>query len=121
MNTTQRRVTKSIGIGATILLLTGAVAHLTIHHPHRHRAVERTADLGFGSGPRASVGDLHRATVEPQHPFQVGKTQSVRVVLTDSTDHPVSGAQIVVNGGMPQHAHGLPTAPVATASPEAGM
>jgi hypothetical protein len=121
MSTTQRRFTKSVGIGAAILVLTGAAAHQAIPHGHRHGGADRPADSEFGLGPRASVGGLYRATLEPQHPLQVGKMQSVRVVLTDSTGQPVSGAQVTVDGGMPEHGHGLPTSPVAAAFPEAGV
>jgi len=120
MTARQRRFTKSIGIGATILLMTGAVAHQAIPHTHYHRAMERPADSELGLGPRASDGGLYRATLEPRHPLQVGKMQSVRLVLVDATGQPLTGAQITVDGGMLEHGHGLPTSPVVSASPQAG-
>jgi hypothetical protein len=121
MSTTRKRFTKSIGIGATIIVLTGAVAHQAIPHTHHHGSAERPAESEFGLGPRASVGGLYRATLEPQNPIRVGKMQSVRVVLVDAAGQPVSGAQVTVDGGMPEHGHGLPTSPVATASAEVGV
>jgi hypothetical protein len=42
------------------------------------------------------------------------------VTLAGADGAPVSGAAIAVEGGMPQHGHGLPTEPVATALPEPG-
>jgi hypothetical protein len=36
------------------------------------------------------------------------------VVVTDSDGHTVDGATIGIDGGMPQHGHGLPTRPRVT-------
>jgi hypothetical protein len=40
--------------------------------------------------------------------------QTVVVIVTDSDGHAVEGATIAVDGGMPQHGHGLPTEPRVT-------
>jgi hypothetical protein len=42
--------------------------------------------------------------------------QSVRVVITDANGRAVEGATISVDGGMPEHGHGLPTRPRVTRS-----
>jgi hypothetical protein len=42
--------------------------------------------------------------------------QSIRVVVTDSAGHAVDGATIAIDGGMPQHGHGLPTRPRVTSN-----
>jgi hypothetical protein len=42
--------------------------------------------------------------------------QTVLVVISDSAGHTVDGATIAVDGGMPQHGHGLPTRPRVTTS-----
>lgn len=110
MKQSQRRLTTGIGIGAMVLLLTGMVAHQAL--PHRHGAsVEVPAESEFGLGPRVSAGGLYSATLDPRRPIQVGKMQSVAVVLMDSAGLPVSEARFTVDGGMPQHGHGLPTNP----------
>lgn len=122
MNTTQRRLTKSFGLGAAVLLLTGAVAHQAIPRTHHHRSgVQRPAASEFGPGPRASERGVYSATLQTERPLQVAKMQSVRVVVLDSAGQPVSDAQITVDGGMPQHGHGLPTHPVATPTSDAGV
>jgi hypothetical protein len=43
--------------------------------------------------------------------LRVRKLQTLQVVITDRDGHPVDGATIAINGGMPQHGHGLPTRP----------
>jgi hypothetical protein len=40
--------------------------------------------------------------------------QTVLVVISDSAGHTVDGATIAIDGGMPQHGHGLPTQPRVT-------
>jgi hypothetical protein len=40
--------------------------------------------------------------------------QTVRVAITDAAGTPVDGATIQIDGGMPQHGHGLPTRPRVT-------
>ena len=44
-------------------------------------------------------------------PLQKRKLQTIQVVITDRDGHPVDGAAIAIDGGMPQHGHGLPTKP----------
>jgi hypothetical protein len=109
MKRSQRRFLGGVGIGATVLVITGAVAHHAI--PHTHGDVAMPAASEFGLGPRVSARGTYTATLEPQRALQVGKMQSMRVVLTDSTGQPVRDASISVDGGMPQHRHGLPTQP----------
>ncbi|MCO5132852.1 MAG: FixH family protein [Phyllobacteriaceae bacterium] len=41
--------------------------------------------------------------------------------ITDPSGKPVTGAEVVVDGGMPAHGHGLPTVPAATGEAEPGV
>jgi YtkA-like len=74
----------------------------------------------FGYGPRASQHGEFRATIEPANPLVVGRIQSVVLRLEDASGTPVPGATIDIDGGMPQHGHGLPTKPRVTAELAAG-
>jgi hypothetical protein len=47
--------------------------------------------------------------------------QTILVVVTDSDGHTVDGAHITVDGGMPQHGHGLPTQPRVTRNLGGGL
>ena len=48
-------------------------------------------------------------------PIEINRMHAWVVQVEDKEGHPVAGAAITVSGGMPEHDHGLPTAPRATA------
>lgn len=81
---------------------------------------ERPPEEEFGLGPRASVAGLYQATLEPEAPLRVRAMQSVRLVVLGADGRAVERAEIVVDGGMPEHGHGLPTRPRVTRSLGAG-
>ena len=86
-----------------------------------HGSVERPAPQEFGLGPRASHGGSFQATIEPAEPLRKRKLMSVRLRLEDSTGKAIEGATIAVDGGMPEHGHGLPTQPRVTRVIAAGV
>jgi hypothetical protein len=47
-------------------------------------------------------------------PIPVNKVHSWRLHVEDPAGHPVPDASIAVDGGMPEHGHGLPTKPQVT-------
>ena len=65
----------------------------------------------FGFGPRASSQGRYTATLQPADELRPRKMYSVRVAIADAKGRPVEGATIAVDGGMPEHGHGLPTRP----------
>lgn len=81
-----------------------------------HGRVSRPAPTEFGFGPRSSTAGLYVATVEPEAPLRTRKLQRVTLTLRTADAEPVEGAVIEIGGGMPQHGHGLPTAPRVTKS-----
>ncbi|MBX6364435.1 MAG: FixH family protein [Gemmatimonadetes bacterium] len=85
-----------------------------------HRGPARPAASEFGFGPRTSAGGRFQATLEPEQPLRVGRMQTVRLRLRDAAGQPLDGAAITVDGGMPQHGHGLPTRPRVTRALGAG-
>ena len=76
--------------------------------------VSRPDAAEFGVGPRASVAGHFTATLQPDQPLRPRRMQTVRVAIVDASGRPVDDARIVVDGGMPQHGHGLPTRPRVT-------
>jgi len=76
-----------------------------------HGGPPRPAASEFGLGPRSSTGGLYRVTLEPVEPLAKRKLQTVRVRVQDAAGAPVEVAGLAVDGGMPQHGHGLPTRP----------
>jgi hypothetical protein len=71
-------------------------------------------DLDY-SRTRTSQNGIYRATIKPQGDT-IPKGKLHRWVLHVETPNgaPVNTCEIAVDGGMPQHGHGLPTKPVAT-------
>lgn len=68
----------------------------------------------FGFGPRASAQGLYEATIEPAEPLRVRRMQQVTLTVRDAENAVVADAKVIVDGGMPQHNHGLPTTPRVT-------
>ena len=76
--------------------------------------VARPAETEFGTGPRASAARQFTATLQPDQPLRPRRMQTMRVAITDAAGSPVENATIQIDGGMPQHGHGLPTRPRVT-------
>ena len=73
-------------------------------------------DLDY-SRTRTSEAGLYRATIEPQgDTIPQGKLHRWTLHLETAGGAPVDGCTITVDGGMPQHGHGLPTKPRVTRS-----
>ena len=76
--------------------------------------VARPAATEFGTGPRVSASRQFTATLQSEQPLRPRLMQTVRVANTDAAGGPVDDATIQIDGGMPQHGHGLPTRPRVT-------
>ena len=64
---------------------------------------------------RTSAAGLYRATIRPQgDSIPKGKLQRWTLHLETAAGAPIDSATISVDGGMPQHGHGLPTKPRVT-------
>ena len=76
--------------------------------------VARPSETEFGTGPRTSPSRHFTATLQPDQPLRPRRMHTVRVAITDAAGLPVDDATIQIDGGMPQHGHGLPTRPRVT-------
>ena len=73
-----------------------------------------TGDVDLSLERKTDAG-LYIAAISPvDQAAAVGPMHSWTVALTDAGGKPVEAAAITVDGGMPQHGHGLPTAPAVT-------
>jgi hypothetical protein len=72
---------------------------------------KRPAATEFGLGPRASANRLYVATLETATALRTRRLQTVRVGVVDVDGRAVEGATLAIDGGMPEHGHGLPTRP----------
>ncbi len=80
----------------------------------------RPKDLNM-SLDRPSDQGVFRVRVQSQvAPIPLSRVHPWTVHLTDQAGLPVSGAAIAIDGGMPEHHHGLPTAPRAASAATPG-
>jgi hypothetical protein len=75
---------------------------------------KRPAASEFGLGPRSSAQGRYVATLEPATALHPRQMQTIRVSVRDAEGRAIDEAQISIDGGMPQHGHGLPTRPRVT-------
>jgi hypothetical protein len=67
------------------------------------------------SRTRTSAAGLYTVTIRPQgDSIPQGRLQRWTVHLETASGAPVDSAMMVMDGGMPQHGHGLPTKPRVT-------
>jgi hypothetical protein len=111
-----RRSMTAMALGVTLLLgACGMVMSMM------HGDIARPAAEEFGFGPRRSAAGLYQATLDPGQPIRVGRMQTMRLEVRDAAGNALDGAAIAVDGGMPQHRHGLPTRPRVTRNHGSGM
>ena len=78
------------------------------------RSVPGNLDLALD---KPTAGGLYKAAIAPQAtPITVGTMHAWTVTIRTQAGAPVQAAKIGIDGGMPQHGHGLPTAPQVTKS-----
>jgi hypothetical protein len=74
----------------------------------------------FGFGPRLSARGAYEATIEPLETLRVRRMQQVKLTVRSTDGSEVGDAVVTIDGGMPQHGHGLPTKPRVTGVTEEG-
>ena len=97
--------------GIVIFIAVTAIAALSLMargHAKKPAATE------MGTGPRTSARGLYIATLQNDQPLQPRKMYTLQVSVADHRGQAVEKAAITVEGGMPQHGHGLPTRPRVT-------
>jgi hypothetical protein len=111
-----------IQMAAFLVLATLGTAScgMVLHHLE-HGFVKAPPQSEFGLGPRRSAAGTFTAVLEPSAALKVGPLQAVSLRLTDAAGHPVCDAKVALDGGMPQHGHGLPTKPRVSATAVPGV
>ncbi|HSV80450.1 MAG TPA: FixH family protein [Ramlibacter sp.] len=71
-------------------------------------------DLDLSLDKHSAAGVYRVALVPPPQAPAINQMHSWKVKLATADGSPVHGARFVVDGGMPQHGHGLPTQPRVT-------
>ena len=108
-----RRARVGLGVAALAVAVIAAVVTVMMR-------MAPPADLDL-SRDRATAKGLYRVSIAPEAAaFDRATLHSWIATVRTADDAPVEGATISIDGGMPQHGHGLPTAPAVTASLGAG-
>ena len=105
------RMTRSIDRRLVVAVLAATLATAATAGLFGRSDVQRPAAGEFGLGPRASAKHTYTATLRPPQPLRLREMQSVPVLISDMAGRPIEGATISIDGGMPEHGHGLPTRP----------
>ena len=71
-------------------------------------------DLDLSLDKASAAGTYRVALLPPAQAPAINQLHSWKVKLATPDGKPVQGASFVVDGGMPQHGHGLPTQPRVT-------
>jgi len=99
---------RALLLGIPVLLLAGGV----VTAGAMMRAVPDDLDLAL---EKPTAAGLYKAAIAPQaNPVVVGSMHAWTVTVRTPAGAPVEVGKIGINGGMPQHGHGLPTAPQVT-------
>ena len=117
MNTAMRESAKRTqGQGGFVLVgLLVALGALAGGHLLMMRSgPDRPAEGEFGLGPRTSASGMYTATLAASQPLKPRVMQTLTVRVVNEHGQAVDDAQIAIDGGMPQHGHGLPTRPRVT-------
>jgi hypothetical protein len=77
-------------------------------------------DVDLSLDKNSSAGVYRVALVPPAQAPAINQMHSWQVKLATPDGAPVHGASFAVDGGMPQHGHGLPTQPRVTRETEPG-
>jgi hypothetical protein len=105
-----RWIGRWLGLLAVAVVLVGASA-CGMMMSMTNDGPERPADSEFGLGPRRTAEGLYQVTLEPAEPLVQRKLLKLHVRVLDRAGQPVRDAGMSVDGGMPEHGHGLPTRP----------
>ena len=94
------------GVGLTVLLVAFTIIMLLMSY---------TPDnLNTSTQLMSEQGDYQISYVPEVSPVTINQIQMWTLRVTESNGKPVEDAKITVDGGMPQHGHGLPTVPQVT-------
>jgi YtkA-like len=103
-----KRVASLVVIVAALVMVTACGHAMKMIHGTGAR---RPAASEFGLGPRSSANSLYVARLETAGPLRPRQLQAVRLAIVDGKGRAVEGATLAIDGGMPEHGHGLPTRP----------
>lgn len=103
----------------TIIVIIGFILLMPIigprfMHPMMMGNQSAPADLDTSTTLLSDAGLFRVSYSSDSSPLPLNQIHSWTIHIETADGQPVEGAEILVNGGMPQHGHGLPTQPEMT-------
>ena len=98
--------TRIMGVGLIVVLVAFSIMMLSMNY------IPETLDTS--STLMSDQGRYQVSYISELSPVPINQIQMWKLRVTDSNGQPVEDAVITVDGGMPQHGHGLPTVPQVT-------
>jgi len=99
----------SIGLAVVAAVIAAVAGYMMM-------SMSPPADLDLAREKVTAKG-LYTVAIAPENESFERNTLHAWIATVKAADgNPVEGAEIAIDGGMPQHGHGLPTAPAVTAS-----
>ena len=95
------------------MVIAGVVLVAAVYAVIEFRMNYLPPDLNLATTVKSEAG-LVQGTYSPVKTITVGAIHQWKLHLVDAGGKPVENAKITVDGGMPQHGHGLPTVPQVT-------
>lgn len=77
-------------------------------------AVTRPANLDLATTQASQGGKFTVSYKSDLDPVTINKLHTWTVHVADSAGQPVDNATVAIDGGMPEHNHGMPTQPIVT-------
>ncbi|TWH01203.1 YtkA-like protein [Mesorhizobium sp. J18] len=97
-----------------VLLAAALLAIIAIGMAAMHLVARPPDDLDLARS-KSSANGIYAVSIEPEaEPVEQGKLHSWLVSVTMADGSPATDAIVSIDGGMPEHGHGLPTAPQVT-------
>ncbi len=81
---------------------------------HHAETMERPENIDTSTEVMSEKGLFQVAYDTEVKPIPIGRIHRWRIQVLDAGGNPVESARILVDGGMPEHGHGLPTEPEMT-------
>jgi hypothetical protein len=104
-----------------MIRLTPALAALAATAILTAGCMTQPKDLDLSTTKSTAAGVYRVELVAPAQPPAINQMHSWKVKLAAPDGTPVRGARFTVDGGMPQHGHGLPTQPRVTRELDEGV
>jgi hypothetical protein len=104
-------ITRTLGASLVALGLMAAPAMAQMANMTMAPSAPAAAQASYSA---ASKTGLYTVALAPNRPVALNVIDSWTMAVTNAQGAPVEGATITVDGGMPAHGHGLPTAPQVT-------